>query len=90
MNMRYSIQYTAYERDGTTRASKKVTKKRGVPWLWLARVILMVLKERWFHGGSVVDTSTGTVMMTWELTGNIMSDGRVHIYEHGVGSKRKG
>lgn len=82
--MRYLMQYKTLQWNSKTLRNETVDITRRVPWLWVARIFVMVMKEQWFQGGSVIDTETGAVRITWELTGNVLSDGRVHIYEDGV------
>ena len=75
------IQYTGWVWDSKTFSNEEQSKTISVPWFWLAYFIIWIRKDAWFQGGRVVDTRTGEVTLTWELTGNILSDGRVHIYE---------
>lgn len=80
--MRYRLCYRTDRWNGKTFQNDSVEKVLRLPWLWLARLIVLVMSKHWFQGGSVVDTKTGFVRFTWALTSNIASDGRVHIFEN--------
>lgn len=54
-----------------------------VPWFWLAYLLAFIFKNEWLNG-RVVDSETGAVPITWELSGNILGDGRAHLTVHGV------
>jgi len=57
-----------------------------VPWFWLAHLIAVLFKNEWLEG-RVIDTKTGEVPITWELSGHINGDGRAHLTVRGI---RKG
>lgn len=57
-----------------------------VPWFWLAHLIASLFKNEWLNG-QVVDSKTGEVLITWELSGHINGDGRAHLTVRGI---RKG
>lgn len=54
-----------------------------VPWVWLAHLIASLFKNTWLKG-QVVDSKTGEVLITWELSGHINGDGRAHLTVRGV------
>ena len=54
-----------------------------LPWFWLAHFICAMFKNHWIEGW-VVDSKTGDVPITWELSGLILGDGLAHLTVHGV------
>ena len=85
--MRYKIDYLAYpssELDARSVSSQMHQRTLSVPWFWLAYLIASVMKNTWEQGGTVTDTTTSAVRITWALSGTILGDGRAHLTLDGV------
>ena len=91
--MRYRIVYLAYpsaDSDARPTATKLKEKTFSVPWFWLAYLVAFTMKNTWEQGGTVTDTKTGKVRISWELSGTVFGDGRAHLTVDGVLKGRVG
>lgn len=85
--MRYKIDYLAYPDAMADEAAFEKPLHQGsfsVPFFWLAHLIAAVMKNRWEQGGKVTDMRTGATRITWELSGNVFSDGKAHLVVDGI------
>lgn len=74
--MRYHIFILGFDE------SYKPTPNFTVPYFWVGHLLIQIFKDRWVYG-KMVDSKTGETTITWELTGNILSDGRSHLTVNG-------